>query len=91
MKAVGNGVIVKHKKEERKTSGGIVLTGVAMSTPHDTIESEVISCGSKVPDTLGLTVGKTILAQKHSMKKLSEDGDYIFSVLGFSEILAVVE
>ena len=91
-KAVGDSVVVKQIVEERKSSGGILLTGVACSTPHDTIIVEVVSVGSQVNS---VAVGEKVIIQKHSTVPISEaevgNDKVLYMAIKEREVLGVVD
>lgn len=93
MKALASNIIVEYIISENKSSGGIVLTGNAMSNPHQTVEAVVKSVGK---DVLGIEVGDTVLLQKHSITQIEEtklenfDTKYV-GVVKFASVLAIVE
>lgn len=72
-KAVGDGLVVEYQEPEHKTEGGIILSGVAMSTPHDVVQSKVLSVGSGVPQNSLIKVGDIVLTSKESLVKLDEN------------------
>ena len=72
-KAVGDGLVVEYQGQENMSSGGIVLTGTAMSTPHDIVQSKVLSVGSGVPQNSLIKVGDVVLTSKESLVKLDDN------------------
>ena len=88
-KALSGSVIVKLLKQDRKTDGGIILTGVAMSTPHDVLTVEVVSQNEN--DDL-FVIGDKVLVAKHHLTKLSEVEQDDGSVIEFysSKVLSVI-
>ena len=69
MKSIGDKIIVEYTIYENKSSGGIVLTGNAMSNPHQTVEAKVLSIGDNVHDVVE---GDIVLVQKHSVTLIEE-------------------
>ena len=72
-KAVGDGLVVEYQEQENMSSGGIVLTGTAMSTPHDIVQSKVLSVGSGVPQNSLIKVGDIVLTSKEALVKLDDN------------------
>ena len=91
-KALSGNVIVKHIVEDRKSSGGIILAGNAMSTPHDVVKVEVLSVHED--NDQELLIGDSVLVPKHSLTKLATedvDGQTVdFCSVKFSQLIAVV-
>lgn len=72
-KAIGNKIIIKHKDDSiRKSTGGIILSGNAMSTPSDVVVGKVSSIGSDVFD---IAVGDEVFVKKHHLTQLHKDED----------------
>ena len=72
-KAVGDGLVVEYQEQENMSSGGIVLIGTAMSTPHDIVQSKVLSVGSGVPQNSLIKVGDIVLTSKEALVKLDDN------------------
>lgn len=87
MKAVSDNVIIQYTKDERKTSGGIVLTGAAMSTPNDTIHATVLSVGSKV---VNIGIGNSVVVEKFSVVELNTVDGVVTATVKGNSILAIV-
>lgn len=86
-KSVGDGLVVEYQEPEHKTEGGILLTGVAMSTPHDVVQSKVLSVGSAVPEDSLIKVGDIVLTSKESLVKLDENTRSV----KWARVLGVIE
>ena len=91
-KALSGNVIVKYVVEDRKSSGGIILAGNAISTPHDVIKVELLSVYED--NDQELRIGDTVLVPKHSLTKLATedvDGQTVdFCSVKLSQLIAVV-
>lgn len=72
-KAVGDGLVVEYQEQENMSSGGVILVGSAMSTPHDIVQSKVLSVGSCVPKNSLIKVGDTVLTSKEALVKLDDN------------------
>lgn len=72
-KAVGDGLVVEYQEQENKTESGFILAGNAMSTPHDIVQSKVLSVGSGVPQNSLIKVGDIVLTSKEALVKLDEN------------------
>ena len=94
MRAIGNKVIVEYVTPERKSDGGIILTGVAMSSPVDVLNVKVVSVGGDVPNGV-VSVGDVVMVKKHHLNQLSVNGDIDNPVntatVVFENIIAIVE
>lgn len=71
-KAVGDGLVVEYQEQENISSGGVILVGSAMSTPHDIVQSKVLSVGSGVPQNSLIKVGDVVLTSKEALVKLDD-------------------
>ena len=72
-KAVGDGLVVEYQEQENVSSGGVILVGSAMSTPHDVVQSKVLSIGSGVPQNSLIKVGDIVLTSKEALVKLDDN------------------
>jgi len=82
---LGERLLIKPIKEEKKTEGGIVLPDSAKEKP---MKAEVIAIG-KVED-LDLKVGDKVIFSKYAGTEIKiEDEDYI--IIDASDILAKIE
>ena len=93
LQPIGDRVIVKVKKEEEETVGGIVLASNAKEKPT---EGEVVAVGEgafatngdKLPMTV--KVGDTVLYDKYSGTNVKYEGEK-YLVLHEKDILAIVK
>ena len=90
MKAIGNKVIVEYVTPERKSDGGIILTGNAMSTPVDVLNVKVLSVGGDVPDGV-IEVDDIVMVKKHSLNQLGVVDNLNTATVVFENIIAIVE
>ncbi len=82
---LGERLLIKPIKEEKKTEGGIVLPDSAKEKP---MKAEVIAIG-KVED-VDLKVGDKVIFSKYAGTEIKiEDEDYI--IIDASDILAKIE
>ncbi|MCD6268481.1 MAG: co-chaperone GroES [Thermotogae bacterium] len=82
---LGERLLIKPIKEEKKTEGGIVLPDSAKEKP---MKAEVIAVG-KVED-IDLKVGDKVIFSKYAGTEIKiEDEDYI--IIDASDILAKIE
>jgi len=82
---LGERLLIKPVKEEKKTEGGIVLPDSAKEKP---MKAEVIAIG-KVED-IDLKVGDKVIFSKYAGTEIKiEDEDYI--IIDASDILAKIE
>ncbi|HIP92393.1 MAG TPA: co-chaperone GroES [Thermotoga sp.] len=82
---LGERLLIKPIKEEKKTEGGIVLPDSAKEKP---MKAEVIAIG-KVED-LDLKVGDKVIFSKYAGTEIKiDDEDYI--IIDASDILAKIE
>ncbi|HDG62322.1 MAG: co-chaperone GroES [Thermotoga sp. 4484_232] len=82
---LGERLLIKPIKEEKKTEGGIVLPDSAKEKP---MKAEVIAIG-KVED-IDLKVGDKVIFSKYAGTEIKiEDEDYI--IIDASDILAKIE
>ena len=88
-KALSGNVIVKHIVGDRKSSGGIILAGNAMSTPHDVVKVEVLSVYEG--NDQELRIGDSVLVPKHSLTKLATKDTVDFCSVKLSQLIAVVQ
>lgn len=88
MKAIGNKLIVSKLKDDRKTSGGIVLTGSAMSTPYDSQYLTVESIGNRV---YNIGIGSKVIVEKHNLVLLEAVEDLEFYTVSYINVLGVIE
>ena len=51
----------------------VTITGAAMSTPHDIVQSKVLSVGSGVPQNSLIKVGDIVLTSKEALVKLDDN------------------
>ena len=85
IKPLGKRIVVKPKKEEEKTAGGIYLPETADKDKPQ--QGEVIAVG---PDFRGAKKGDTVIFAKYAGTEIKIDNeDYL--VLGKDDVLAVAE
>jgi len=85
VKPLGERLLIKPIKEEKKTEGGIVLPDTAKEKPQ---KAEVVAVGDKVED-LDIQVGdKGIFAKYAGTEIKIEDEDYI--IIDANDILAKI-
>ncbi|HEW91356.1 MAG TPA: co-chaperone GroES [Thermotogaceae bacterium] len=85
VKPLGERLLIKPIKEEKKTEGGIVLPDTAKEKPQ---KAEVIAIGDKVED-LDIQVGDKVIFAKYAGTEIKiDDEDYI--IIEVNDILAKV-
>lgn len=85
VKPLGERLLIKPIKEEKKTEGGIVLPDTAKEKPQ---KAEVVAVGDKVED-LDVQVGDKVIFAKYAGTEIKiDDEDYI--IIDANDILAKV-
>ncbi|MDI3472695.1 MAG: chaperonin GroES [Thermotogaceae bacterium] len=85
VKPLGERLLIKPIKEEKKTEGGIVLPDTAKEKPQ---KAEVVAVGDKVED-LDIQVGDKVIFAKYAGTEIKiEDEDYI--IIDANDILAKI-
>lgn len=85
VKPLGERLLIKPVKEEKKTEGGIVLPDTAKEKPQ---KAEVVAIGDKVED-LNVQVGDKVIFAKYAGTEIKiDDEDYI--LIDANDILAKV-
>jgi len=85
VKPLGERLLIKPIKEEKKTEGGIVLPDTAKEKPQ---KAEVVAIGDKVED-LDVQVGDKVIFAKYAGTEIKiDDEDYI--IIDVNDILAKV-
>lgn len=87
-------VVVKRNKEDKTSSGGIILTSASKEKPN---QGEVIAIGNgKILDNgdvrpLSVAVGDTVIFGRYADNNTIEEGDDEYIILNENDIYGIIE
>lgn len=86
VKPLGNRLLIKPIKEEKKTEGGIVLPDSAKEKPQ---KAEIVEIG-KLEEDFDLKIGDKVIFSKYAGTEIKiEDVEYI--IIDVDDVLAKIE
>ncbi|HOB16260.1 MAG TPA: co-chaperone GroES [Defluviitoga sp.] len=86
VKPLGNRLLIKPIKEEKKTEGGIVLPDSAKEKPQ---KAEIVEIG-KLEEEFDLKIGDKVIFSKYAGTEIKiEDVEYI--IIDVDDVLAKIE
>lgn len=86
VKPLGNRLLIKPVKEEKKTEGGIVLPDSAKEKPQ---KAEIIEIG-KLEEDFDLKVGDKVIFSKYAGTEIKFD-DVEYIIIDVDDVLAKIE
>ncbi|CEP77874.1 MAG: co-chaperone GroES [Defluviitoga tunisiensis] len=86
VKPLGNRLLIKPVKEEKKTEGGIVLPDSAKEKPQ---KAEIIEIG-KLEEDFDLKVGDKVIFSKYAGTEIKID-DVEYIIIDVDDVLAKIE
>jgi chaperonin GroES len=86
VKPLGNRLLIKPVKEEKKTEGGIVLPDSAKEKPQ---KAEIIEIG-KLEEDFDLKIGDKVIFSKYAGTEIKID-DVEYIIIDVDDVLAKIE